>query len=193
MSGLIVEQMVSVDGFAAEPDGGLRFAEATMPDADVDDEGQLAMLETVDAILLGRRTYEMFAAYWPAADPTVEHVAEPIARLPKLVVSSTLSRAPWGDGEIEVVRPEPTAADAVRALRGRFGSIIVWGSLSLANALLEAGLVDRLRLRITPSLIGDGLRFTPPSLGLRLLRLESSTALPSGHVISEYALDGAGR
>ena len=56
------------------------------------------------------------------------------------------------------MRPEPTAADAVRALKGRFGSIIVWGSLSLANALLEAGLVDRLRLRITPSMIGDGLR-----------------------------------
>ena len=67
--------------------------------------------------------------------------AEPIARLPKLVVSSTLERAPWGDGEIEVVRPDPTAADAVRALQGRIGSIIVWGSLSLANALLEADLV----------------------------------------------------
>ncbi len=189
---LIVEQIVTADGFAAERDGGIRFMEATMPD-DLVDDGQLAMLETVDAILLGRRTYEMFADYWPTADAAVEPVAEPIARLPKLVVSSTLARAPWGDGEIEVVRPEPTAADAVRALSGRFGSIIVWGSLSLANALLEAGLVDRLRLRITPAIMGDGLRFTPPTLGLQLLRLESSTALPSGHVVSEYALEAVGR
>lgn len=193
MSALIVEQIVSVDGFAAEPDGGMRFVEATTPDGDVSDAGQLAMLEHVDAILLGRRTYEMFAAYWPTVDRAVEPVAEPIARLPKLVVSSTLERAPWGDGEIEVVRPDPTAADAVRALRHRFGSIIVWGSLSLANALLEAGLVDRLRVRTTPAIIGDGLRCTPPSLGLRVLRLDSSTALPSGHIVSEYVLDGARR
>ncbi len=193
MSGLIVEQIVSVDGFAAEPDGGMRFMEATTPDGDLSDAGQLAMLESVDAILLGRRTYEMFADYWPSADAAVEPAAEPIARLPKLVVSSTLARAPWGDGEIEVVRPEPTAADAVRALGGKFGSIIVWGSLSLANALLEAGLVDRLRLRITPAIMGDGLRFTPPTLGLQLLRLESSTALPSGHVVSEYAFEAVGR
>ncbi|MGC5076182.1 dihydrofolate reductase family protein [Agrococcus sp. DT81.2] len=189
---LIVEQIVTADGFAAERDGGIRFMEATMPE-DLVDDGQLAMLETVDAILLGRRTYEMFADYWPTADAAVEPVAAPIARLPKLVVSSTLARAPWGDGEIEVVRPEPTAPDAVRALGGRFGSIIVWGSLSLANALLEAGLVDRLRLRITPAIMGDGLRFTPPTLGLQLLRLESSTALPSGHVVSEYALEAVGR
>ncbi|GAA1424287.1 dihydrofolate reductase family protein [Agrococcus citreus] len=190
---VIVEQIVSADGFAAEPDGGMRFMEATMPDRVVDDARQLAMLESVDAILLGRRTYEMFAGYWPTADPAVEAVAEPIARLPKLVVSSTLERAPWGDGEIEVVRPEPTATDAVRALRDRFPSMIVWGSLSLANALLGAGLVDRLRLRTTPALIGDGLRFTPPSLGLRMLRLESSTAMPSGHVVTEYALEGSRR
>jgi dihydrofolate reductase len=189
---LIVEQIVSADGFAAEPDGGLRFMEATMAEGLVDD-GQLAMLEDVDAILLGRRTYEMFAGYWPTADAAVEPVAEPIARLPKLVLSSTLERAPWGDGEIEVVRPDPTAADAVRALQGRFGSIIVWGSLSLANALLEAGLVDRLRLRTTPALIGDGLRITPPSLGMRMLRLESSTAMPSGHVVTAYALEGVRR
>jgi len=193
VSGLIVEQIVSADGFAAEPDGGMRFVEATTPDGDISDEGQLTMLEGVDAILLGRRTYEMFAAYWPTADPAVERVAEPIARLPKLVLSATLERAPWGDGEIEVVRPDPTAADAVRALKGRFGSIIVWGSLSLADALLDAGLVDRLRLRTTPALIGDGLRFTPSSLGLRLLRLESSVAHPAGHVVTEYAIEGGGR
>ncbi len=185
---ITVEQIVSADGFAAEPDGGMRFVEATTPGDDLTDEGQLAMLESVDAIVLGRRTYEMFASYWPSADPEVERVAEPIGRLPKLVVSSTLERAPWGEGEIEILRPEPSAADAVRALEGRFGTVIVWGSLSLANALLEAGLVTRLRLRTCPVLIGDGLRFTPPGIDQQVLRLESSTALASGHLVSEYAV-----
>ena len=187
---ITVEQIVTADGFAAEPDGGMRFMEATVPEGDLSDEPQLAMLESVDAIVLGRRTYEMFADYWPTADPAVERVAEPINRLPKLVVSSTLERAPWGSDAAgaEILRPVPSAADAVRSLGDRFGSVIVWGSLSLANALLEAGLVDRLRLRICPVLIGDGLRFAPPALGQRLLRLESSQALPSGHVLTEYAM-----
>jgi len=188
---ITVEQIVSADGFAAEPDGGMRFVAATAPDDDRTDASQLAMLESIDAIVLGRRTYEMFASYWPTADPSRERVAGPIARLPKLVVSSTLERAPWGDGEIEVLRPEPSAADAVRGLEGRFGSVIVWGSLQLANALLEAGLVTRLRLRICPALIGEGLRFTPPSLDRQLLRLTSSAALPSGHLVTEYALTPA--
>ncbi|WP_306233274.1 dihydrofolate reductase family protein [Agrococcus beijingensis] len=188
---IIVEQMVTVDGFAAAPDGGLEFAEATMPRDDLTDHAQLAMLESVDAIVLGRRTYAMFAQYWPGADPAVEGVAEPINRLPKLVVSSTLGRAPWGGAgpdEIEVLRPDPTAADAVAGLADRFGTVIVWGSLQLANALMETGLVTRLRLRVCPAVLGDGLRFTPPGLGLTLLRLESSTALPSGHVMTEYAV-----
>ncbi|GEK81572.1 dihydrofolate reductase family protein [Agrococcus baldri] len=186
---ITVEQIVSADGYAAEPDGGMRFVDATTPADELTDEDQLTMLASIDAILLGRRTYEMFAGYWPTADPAVERVAPIINRLPKLVVSSTLERAPWGKGEIEIVRPEPSAADAVRALEGRFGSIIVWGSLSLADALLEAGLVAHLRLRTCPVLIGDGRRFAPDALGQRLLRLESSTPLPSGHLVTQYALD----
>lgn len=188
---ITLEQIVSADGFAAEPDGGMRFVEATTPADDLADEAQLAMLESIDAILLGRTTYEMFADYWPTADPALERVASTINRLPKLVVSSTLERAPWGDGEIEIVRPEPSAADAVGGIEARFGSVIVWGSLQLADALLEAGLVTRLRLRTCPVLIGDGRRFTPPGLGRRMLRLTSSTALPSGHVVTEYAIDSA--
>ncbi|MCH1881872.1 dihydrofolate reductase family protein [Agrococcus sp. ARC_14] len=185
---ITVEQIVSADGFAAEPDGGMRFVDATTPGDDLTDEAQLEMLASVEAILFGRRTYEMFAGYWPTADPVVERVAPIINRLPKLVVSSTLERAPWGDTEIEILRPEPSATDAVRGLEGRFGSIIVWGSLQLANALFEAGLVTRLRLRTCPVLIGEGLRFTPAGIGQQVLRLESATALPSGHLVSDYAV-----
>ena len=98
-------------------------------------------------------------SYWPKADPAVEHVAEPIDRLPKFVVSNTLETAPWGDGEIEILRGD--GAEATRALKERFDHIIVWGSLTLADALFEAGLVDELRLRVVPVLIGAGRSFTP--------------------------------
>ena len=103
MGRLIVEQIVSVDGYAADADGGIGFMEA-IDEVDSNDADQLAFLEHVDAILLGATTYRLFADYWPVADPEVERVAEPINRLPKFVASNTLDSAPWGDGEIEVLR-----------------------------------------------------------------------------------------
>src|SRR5690606_17311165 len=78
--------------------------------------------------------------------------------------SATLDRAPWGDGEIEVVRPRPSAVEAVREVARRHGSVIVWGSLMLTDALLAAGAVDRLRLRTCPALVGAGRRLAPSDL-----------------------------
>ncbi len=185
MGRLIVEQIVTVDGYAADPDGGLGFIE-TARGGNPNDHDQLAFLEGVDAILLGANTYRMFADYWPQADPGIEVVAEPINRLPKFVVSNTLDRAPWGDGSIEILRGD--GVESTAALKERFGAIVVWGSLVLADALLEAGLVDELRLRVVPVLIGAGRSFTPAALGDRRLELDHVATHPSGHVGLGYRL-----
>lgn len=182
MSGLIVEQIVTVDGYAAEPDGGLGFFEEDSVGA----SDQLVFLEHVDAILFGANTYRMFADYWPNADPEVEAVSEPINRLPKFVVSNSLDEAPWGAGRIEVLPGDGVASAA--ALKERFGAIVVWGSLTLADALLEAGLVDELRLRVVPVLIGAGRSFTPGGLGTRRLQLDDVVSHPSGHIVTTYGL-----
>ena len=183
MGRLIVEQIVSVDGYAADPEGGIGFFEA-VDEVDSNDADQLAFLEHVDAILLGANTYRMFAAYWPQADPEVERVAEPIDRLPKFVVSNTLTQAPWGDGAVEILRGD--GAEAAAALKERYAAIVVWGSLTLADSLFEAGLVDELRLRVVPVLIGEGRSFTPAKLGERRLELDHVVTHPSGHVGMEY-------
>jgi dihydrofolate reductase len=185
MGHLIVEQVVTVDGYAEDADGGISFFGA-MDDLAPNEPGQLELLARVDAIVLGRRTYGMFADYWPKADPAVEPVAEPIARLPKYVVSNTLDAAPWGDGAIEVLRGDPT--ETVSALKERAGSIIVWGSLTLTDALFDAGLVDELRLRVVPVLIGSGRSFTPGGLGERRLRLDDVVTYPGGLVTMQYAV-----
>ncbi|HKH08815.1 MAG TPA: dihydrofolate reductase family protein [Agromyces sp.] len=182
---LTVEQIVSVDGYAAERDGGIRFMQAAET-GNANDADQLAFLERVDAILLGANTYRMFADYWPKADPAVEVVAEPINRLPKFVMSNSLTDAPWGEDAVEVLRGD--AADSVSELKERFRGIVVWGSLTLADALFEAGLVDELRLRIVPVLIGTGRSFTPAGLGERRLHLDRVVTHPSGHVGSTYRL-----
>ena len=182
MGRLTVEQIVTVDGYAADPGGGLDFFLAD-GEVDANDADQLTFLEDVDAILLGANTYRLFADYWPTADPTAERVAEPINRLPKFVVSNTLDTAPWGDGAIEVLRGD--GVESTRALKERFAHIVVWGSLTLADALFEAGLVDGLRLRLVPVLIGAGRPFTPAPLERRLA-LDHTVAHPSGHVTLAY-------
>lgn len=184
MGKLIVEQILSADGYAAEPDGGIGFFvdASSINDADQD---QARMLDGVRAIVLGRTTYGMFADYWPGADPAREPVAVHLNTIPKYVVSNTLRHAPWGEGEIDILRGDGVAS--VRALRERVdGDLVVWGSLSLSDALLLAGEVDVLRLRIVPTLIGAGRSFTPAGLGRRALVLEDSKAYPQGFVVLQY-------
>jgi dihydrofolate reductase len=184
MGKLIVEQIVSVDGYAEDAEGGIGFFANADWVNDADTE-QLQMLSGVEAIVLGAKTYRMFADYWPFADPAAEPVATPIRNLPKFVVSSTLASAPWGDGDAEILRGN--GVEAIRALRRRFtGNLIVWGSLGLSDALLRAGEVDVLRLRVLPLLLGRGRSFAPPDLGLRGLSLASARSFEHGLVVLEY-------
>lgn len=186
MGRLIVEQIISADGYAAEPDGGIGFFvdARSINEADQD---QLQLLERVGAIVLGRTTYRMFADYWPEADPAQEPVAAPLNTLPKYVVSNTLDEAPWGKrgDAATILRGDGTAS--VRSLRKHVdGDLILWGSLTLTDALLRAGEVDLLRLRIVPVLIGAGRSFAPSDLGQRPLELQSIRGYPQGLVVLEY-------
>jgi riboflavin biosynthesis pyrimidine reductase len=164
MGRLIVEQIVTADGYAADSDGGMKFIATTVTDDYEIDTEQLEMLRTVDAIVLGATTYRMFADYWPTASVEEDPVAEPINRLPKHVVSNTLDRAPWGDGEIAIER-----GDGV--------------------ALLAAGVVDVLRLRVVPRLIGSGRGISPASLPMTDLTLTATHAHAGGQVTLQYQLN----
>ena len=189
MGRIIVEQIVSADGYAAEADGGIGFfgSSGELRDPDMEEE-QMRMMTSVGAIAFGRTTYRMFEAYWPGMSPRVERVAAPINALPKYVVSSTLATAPWGAGDAAaILRGDGVAA--MRALRTRVdGDIIIWGSLTLADALLRAGEADLLRLRVLPVLIGRGRSFAPADLGQRRLALEAARPFPSGAVLLAYRL-----
>jgi len=184
MGRVIVEQIVSLDGYAEDADGGIDF----FVDAQWGDEAdaeQLRMLSGVSAIVFGAKTYRMFADYWPSADPSAEPVATRITELPKFVVSSRLRSAPWGTSDVaEILRGDGVAA--VRGLRDRFaGDLIVWGSLSLSDALLRANEVDVLRLRVVPVLLGRGRSFSPPDLDSRRLSFTATRSFGRGLVVLE--------
>lgn len=191
MGKVIVEQIVSADGYAEDADGGIGFFGNARFVNEVDTE-QLAMLAGVGAIVLGAKTYRMFADYWPGADPLVEPVALPINSKPKYVVSSTLAAAPWGGLQsAQVLRGD--GVESIRTLRGRtVGNLVVWGSLSLSHALLRAREVDVVRLRVLPLVLGRGRSFVPPDIGLRRLSLASSRAFAGGVLLVEYHSVGTG-
>jgi dihydrofolate reductase len=187
MGNIIVEQVVTADGFAAGVDGNIEFFEGGRTLVELEDD-ELALLAHVDAIVLGARTYEMFAAYWPTADPAKERIAVPINALPKHVFSTKLAAAPWGEGPPATLERDD-AATGIEALRRRYrGDLIIWGSLTLTEALFRFGLVDVLRLRTVPVLIGDGRSVAPKDLGTARLALVRSQSFPSGAVVSEYAV-----
>ena len=111
----------------------------------------MSSIERTDALLLGRRTYDIFAAYWPfqALD---NPVAAKFAAIPKYVVSRTLEHPSWAD--TTVLRD----AEAVGRLRNEFDEVHTWGSGELLRSLLAKGLLDRLNLWMYPIALGTGKR-----------------------------------
>jgi dihydrofolate reductase len=108
MRKLILQEWLSLDGFAEDADGALHFFPSTEADQ-YSDRDQLRFLDDVDTILLGRRTYELFVGFWPTATVDQEVIADRLNELPKLVFSNTLAEAPWGTWP---------AARVVRVVRG---------------------------------------------------------------------------
>ena len=138
--------------------------------------------------LLGRGTYEIFAAHWPEA-PEEQHVlAEPLNALPKYVASTTLDE-PLGWQNSRLLRGDIGAA--VRALKAEGGKDLhVIGSPGLVQTLMALGLLDELRLMIDPLVVGGGKRLFRDDGALRSLRLADSQVTGTGAIIATYAAAG---
>jgi dihydrofolate reductase len=132
--------------------GGFAFGgwQAGFPDEAIG-ASIMSSIERTDALLLGRRTYDIFSAYWPF-QPADEPVAAKFAAIPKYVVSRTLKDPSWTG---TTVLPD---AAAVGRLRDEFGEVHTWGSGELLRSLLAEGLLDRLNLWMYPIALGTGKR-----------------------------------
>ena len=154
MRRLIFQEYVTLDGYAAGPDGGLEFFDSIAEHVDADN---LELLDNVDTMLLGSATYRLFVAFWPTDASADEPIAEKLNALRLVVVSRTMESAPWGPYQPGIVVRD---IDGVRALKaetdGDGKDIIMWGSITLFQSLLRAGLVDENQLRICPVLLGEG-------------------------------------
>lgn len=180
---LVVQEFVSVDGFAADANGDFSFG-GVIADWSALDEDQLRLLDGVGTIVLGRKTYELFIEYWPAADHVL---ARPINTSPKSVLSHSLETAPWGDWPAPTVQRGPLP-EVIRHIAAAAApkDLLVWGSLSLTKSLLRAGLVDELRLIVCPVFLGSGIAVTPADLDQTTLKLADTKAYSNGAVALTY-------
>ena len=178
MRKVVVQQFVTLDGFAAGPNGELDFVTESGADADPTSspfvEKQLAFIESLDMILLGAVTYRGFADYWPEQTTETQAIADALNATPKVVFSSTLESAPWGNWEPARL-VSGSATEEVRRLKAEpGGDMIVWGSLTLSDSLMRDGLVDEYRLQILPVVLGRGKRFFEEGLPPQNLKLVES-------------------
>ncbi|MEN3533915.1 dihydrofolate reductase family protein [Microbispora sp. ZYX-F-249] len=149
----------------------------------------LDQIRAARALLLGRVTYEGFAASWPSMTDEVGY-ADAMNTLPKYVVSTTLTEAAWNNSTIIGA----DAAARIEALKKEVdGDILVFGSAALVRWLLRENLLDEMRLAVYPVLAGRGARlFDDDSAGPATLRLTGTQAFSSGVVLLTYEPTGEG-
>lgn len=184
MKRLVLQEFVTVDGYAADPDGGMDFQRKYVEKNDVSfQEDALRFLQSVDTMLLGANTYRMFAGYWPEATDEVGAFAREINSLSKYVVSTSLDAAPWGDWEpAEIIRDD--VYERISSVKRQEGKdIVVWGSLTLVHMLIRRGLIDEIQLRVCPAVLGDGIPVFPEELDLQLIDMKTYDA---GMVLMRY-------
>ena len=184
MRKIIVTEFITLDGVVEAPGGN----ETPHPHAGwmskygSPESGKYKIdeLASVDALLLGKTTYEGFAAFWPSQSDA--GFGEPINRLPKYVVSQSLQKAAWNNSHIL----RDVAKDVAALKQSDGGNILVYGSATLVKALLHHDLIDELRLMLFPLTVGGGLKLFDDNLELKKFGLKHSQAFDNGVLVLEY-------
>jgi dihydrofolate reductase len=176
MRRIVALEYLSIDGVMEDPAWTVPFWN------DKHAKYAYGTLFSSDALLLGRRTYEGFAAAWPTmSDP--QGFADRMNSLPKYVVSTTLDTAEWTNSH--VVKGD-VAAEVARLKEEPGKDILVYGSADLVNWLVGQGLLDEMRLWIHPVVVGTGKRLFPEENTMRTWDLVGTAVLDSGAVVLDY-------
>ena len=156
MGTIVISENVSLDGVIEDPTGVEGFSRGGwFFETDRGQDGERFTLRKTlgsEALLLGRRSYGFFAATWPSRGGAL---ADKMNGLPKYVVSSTLENPAWKNS---TVLKDDVVNEISKLKQERHGEIVVWASFQLVRTLMEHDLVDELRLKIYPVVLGAGKR-----------------------------------
>jgi dihydrofolate reductase len=181
---IVVTEFVSLDGVMEDPGGAENFRYGgwtfEISRGDEGDKFKLDEALSSEALLLGRVTYEGFAAAWPSREG---EFADKFNTMPKYVVSSTLEEPQWNNS---TVLNGDVAEEVARLKQEQDGDIVVHGSARLVQTLIERDLVDELRLMVFPVVLGDGKRLFGETSDKKPLRLVDSKIVGDGVAILTY-------
>jgi dihydrofolate reductase len=184
MGRIVVTEFMSLDGVVEDPGGAEDFKHGGWSfEISRGDEGdQFKLDETMEseALLLGRVTYEGFADAWPSREG---EFADKFNNMPKYVVSSTLSEPEWSNSTV-ITGDIP--AEVARVRDEVDGDLVIHGSASLVQTLLENDLVDEMRLMVFPVVLGDGKRLFGETSDKKALELVDSKVVGDGVSILVY-------
>jgi dihydrofolate reductase len=184
MARIVITEFVSLDGVMEAPGGGEDYRHAGWTfEIDRGADGEKFKLDETfasEALLLGRVTYEGFAAAWPSMEGDF---ADKFNSMPKYVVSSTLETAEWNNS---TVLSGDVVEEVSKLKQEQDGDIVVHGSARLVQALIEHDLVDELRLMVFPVVLGSGKRLFGDTSDKKRLRLTDSTTVGDGVAILVY-------
>ncbi|HEV3479608.1 MAG TPA: dihydrofolate reductase family protein [Gaiellaceae bacterium] len=192
---LTLTTFLTLDGVMQGPGGpdedrsnGFEYGGWLVPYADADmGETMAGWFENVDAFLLGRRTYEIFAASWPKVTDPGDPIAARLNNLPKYVASRTLEEVTWSGSKLI----EGDVVEAVGELKRKPGrELQVHGSGNLAQTLIKHGLVDEYRLLTYPVVLGAGRRLFADGSRPAALRLVDTRTTSTGVTITVYEAAG---
>lgn len=200
MSSIVVQEFITLDGVVQagggpdeDRDGGFEHGGWAMDyDEQMDPVGEMSKIigeweSKAEALLLGRRTYEIWARAWPLWDENAEGLGGELTRrynrIPKYVASCTLTEVSWKHAQL--LGPDvPAAVKKLRAAPG--GEIRVWGSTQLVKTLAEHDLVDEYRLAVYPIVLGTGKKLFSDGFTRARLTLAETRALASGVIVHTY-------
>ncbi len=184
MGRIVVTEFVSLDGVMEDPGGDGNFKHKgwtfKFNRGEAGDKFKLDETRDSEALLLGRVTYEGFAAAWPSRDG---EFADKLNSMPKYVVSSTLDKARWNNSTVL----KGDVLHEVSKLKQRVGgNVVVHGSAQLVQTLLANDLVDELRLMVFPVVLGSGKRLFGATSDQKRMQLVESKTVGDGIAILIY-------
>ena len=194
MGVIVAHEFVTLDGVMQSPgapdedrEGGFEHGGWQAPYGGDDEAGHLVFEQyrSMEALLLGRKTYDIFAAYWPHA-PTEIPFTEMFNEAPKYVVSRSLERADWANTTIL----RGAGPSEIAPLKERHAELDVVGSGSLLRSLLASGLVDRMNIWVYPVLLGAGKRLFGEGIQPTAMRLLDSRTFSDGVIALKYERAG---
>jgi dihydrofolate reductase len=174
MRKVVLYELLSLDGVAESPDQFIADWDEAM------DANLAAVIGAQDAVVLGRRSYDEWSGFWPTSE--IEPFATFINGVDKYVATSTPLERDWANSTVV----DGDVVDVIEKLKDTAGKDIgIHASISLARALLSAGVIDEVKLVIAPALVGSGQKLFDGSSTTRLELIGSETS-PSGHLLVHY-------